>query len=207
MIPLVMAAGAAIQLGGSIAKGIKGAQQASRMRDAIANYDRQPLENAYRGKVAVSTLGADLQTEEAGRMASTSMDALQSGGVRGIVGGMGRWSANNNAVFREIGAGLDKQQKSIDFAAAQDDTRIRQLQEQRERDDLAGMGRAMEAGRQDMWSGIGELGTGLMSMGAGLDMPKGAGLEQVASVGGLGTSPVKSLSGGLSGISAPLFNR
>lgn len=37
----------------------------------------------------VSTLGAQLNTREAQRRFATSVDALRSGGVRGVVGGLG----------------------------------------------------------------------------------------------------------------------
>lgn len=186
MIPLVMAAaGAAINLGGSIAKGIKGAQRAKKMREAIAQYDRQTLENTVRGKVGVSTLGADLKREEAGRTTASSMDALASGGVRGMVGGVGKVQANNNLVNREIGADLDRQQQTIDMAAARDDARIRQMQERREEQDLAGMGREMESGRQDMWSGLGDAGQTLMSIGG---MAGAMGLGMGNNGGGLNTS-------------------
>lgn len=166
MIPLIMAAtGAAISAGGALSKAISGAQRARKMQDAIANYQRQDLTNTVRGNIGVSTLGADLAREEMARGTATSVDALASGGVRGMVGGIGRVQQANNTTQREIGADLDRQQQQIDQMVIQDDQRIRQMQERREEQDLAGMGAELNAGRQDQYSGVGDIGQSLMSGG------------------------------------------
>lgn len=170
MIPLIMAAaGAAVSAGGALSKAISGAQRARKMQDAIANYQRQELTNQVRGQIGVSTLGADLQREEMARSTATSVDALASGGVRGMVGGIGRIQQANNYAQREIGADLDRQQQQIDQMAIQDDQRIRDMQERREEQDLAGMGAELNAARQDQYSGIGDIGQSLMSVGLTAD--------------------------------------
>jgi hypothetical protein len=165
MFPLLMAAGAAVQVGGSIAKALNGAKREKEMREAIDNYVRQDLKNSY-DNVGVSTMSADLQREEAGRFAATAVNSLEAGGVRGLVGGMGRLAATNNATQRQIGADLDRQHQTIEMQRAQDESRIRQMQEQREQADLAGMGAEMNAARQDKWAGIGDIGTSVMSTAA-----------------------------------------
>jgi len=100
-------------------------------------------------------LGADLQREEQARLASTQVGALQGAGVRGLIGGLGRVEAGNQMVNREIGAGLDMQQKQIDQMRAQDEANIRGMQEQREVSDIAGLSSQYNAGNAMMWQGIG----------------------------------------------------
>lgn len=150
-----MAAGAATSLIGGIGKLIGGAKRANDARKAIDSYQRQQLNNAY-GDLQVSTLGADLQREEMARSTASMTDAARQGGVRGLAQ-LGRIQAQNNIQSQQIAAGLDQQQRQIDMMKAQDDARIRQMQETREQQDLAGLGQAMEVGRQDMYSGIGDV--------------------------------------------------
>jgi len=52
----------------------------------------------------VSTLGADLQREEAARTTASQLDALRESGTRGVVGGVGRVAAQNQAQNRQIAA-------------------------------------------------------------------------------------------------------
>jgi hypothetical protein len=65
-----------------------------------------------------------------------------------------------------IAADLDRQTQQRNMAYAQDNARIRQMQEQREREDLAGLGQMANVGRQDKYGGIQDVGQGLLSMGA-----------------------------------------
>lgn len=163
-----MAAGAAVSIAGGIAKSISGAKRAKAMKKALEEYKRQDLENSVRDKVGVSTMGSDLQREEASRAMASSVDALGAGGVRGVVGGMGMLNASNNMMQRQIGADLDRQKQAIDMAAAQDDSRIRDMKELRDRENLAGMGKELNNARQDLYSGIGDVGQGLMSVGGAM---------------------------------------
>tara|TARA_R110000803_G_scaffold78075_2_gene143098 strand:- start:17114 stop:17704 length:591 start_codon:yes stop_codon:yes gene_type:complete len=141
---------------GAIAKTVMGAKQARQAREAIENYQRQDLTNAY-SSLSVSTLGADLATEELARATATGVQALQQGGSRALIGGMGGVLGQNIAQSRQIGAGLDAQQKDIDKLRAQDDQRIRQMMERREEQDLAGLGQQLMVGQQNKFSGIGDL--------------------------------------------------
>ena len=68
---------------GGLIQGISGAKRARRARREIQNYQRQDLQNAFRG-VSVSTMGADLQREEANRALATTVNAAQRMGTRGL---------------------------------------------------------------------------------------------------------------------------
>ena len=143
----------AVAVGASLYQSYEGKKREREAEKEIENYQRQELQNAY-ADVQVSQLGANLRREELARSQATSTDALRAGGVRGLVGGLGQVQAQGTQVSRDIAANLDQQQKQIDFARAQDDTQIRQIQEQRENADLAGLGQAVEVGRQDFYGGI-----------------------------------------------------
>ena len=72
----------------STAQAVSGAARASKAKKALENFQRQELKNVTEG-MRVSTLGAELQTQEAQRRFATGVEALRSGGVRGVVGGLG----------------------------------------------------------------------------------------------------------------------
>ena len=141
-----------VSLGASLYQTYEGKKRQKEAERELNNYQRQELSNAYED-IQVSQLGANLRREELARSQASSVDALRQGGVRGLVGGLGQVQAQGTQVSRDIAANLDEQQKQIDFARAQDDTRIRDIQEQREIGDIAGLGQAVEVGRQDAQSG------------------------------------------------------
>jgi len=151
-----------------IGLGIAGAIQAGKEKrdaqEALENYQRQELKNVAEG-LQVSTLGSDLQREEQARLASGQIGALREGGARTLIGGLGRVEAGNQRVMRETGANLDMQQKQIDQIQAEDDARIRTMQENREIGDLSALSSQYQAGKQDQQTGFGNIiqGTGMLS--------------------------------------------
>ena len=154
----VMAAGAGIAAIGGIVKSVKGAKQESKAKKAIDSYVRQDLTDANAFKdTRVSTLGAELQREELARATATSVQALQQGGARTLGMGIGAVQEANVNQSREIGADLDRQFQQIEMAKATDNQRIRDMQEQRENADLAGLGQQMAVGQQNFMSGIGDI--------------------------------------------------
>lgn len=157
---------AGVGLLGSGYQAIKGAKDAKDARNALNNYQRQEFNNVAEG-MQVSTLGADLQREEQARLAATQVGALQGAGVRGVLGGLGRVEAGNQMLNRQIGADLDMQQKQIDQMYAQDEANIRNMQEQREMQDISGLSSQYNAGNQQMMQGIGGIAqTGIAGLGA-----------------------------------------
>ena len=152
-LPIVMAAVAG---GAALAKGISGAVQASKARKALENFQRQELKNITEG-MRVSTLGAELQTQEAQRRFATSVDALRSGGVRGVVGGLGQQEMLQQSEQQRIAAGLDMQQRQIEMMRAQDEARIQGIQEQRESFDIGRLAGQQAAGRAQLSSAIGDV--------------------------------------------------
>lgn len=131
---------------------ISGLSRKSKAQKQLANFQRQELRNITEG-MRVSTLGAELQTQEAQRRFATSVDALRSGGVRGVVGGLGRQEQLQQVQQQRISADLDRQQVAIDQMRAQDEGRIRAMQEQRETSAIAGLGREISEGRNQAQQG------------------------------------------------------
>ena len=151
--------GAGIAGGMSVAGGaynmIQGAKQRKDAKNALNNYKRQELKNVAED-LQVSTLGADRKREEQARLSANQIDALQGAGTRGIIGGLGRVEAGNQAVNADIAANLDEQQKQIDAMKAEDDARIRGIQENREIGDINALSSQYNAGNESFQQGIGQ---------------------------------------------------
>ena len=142
---------------------IAGAKQKRDAQNALENYNRQELKNTAEN-LQVSTLGADLQKEEQARLSATQVDALQGAGTRGLIGGLGRVESGSQKVNAEIASDLDKQQKDIDVMKAQDDERIRALQEGREIADISALSSQYNSGNESVQMGIGQTIGGLGSI-------------------------------------------
>lgn len=153
---LLTAASTALKLGSfgmSVSRAIKGAKQQKKARQALENFQRQELKNITEG-LRVSTLGAELQTQEAQRRFATSVEALRSGGVRGLVGGLQQQEAQQQQLQQQIDADLDQQQMAIDKMKAIDEVRIRELQEARDAFDYQELVGKQLMGRQDYMAGL-----------------------------------------------------
>jgi hypothetical protein len=163
---MAIATGTAIALGvsaaASAASAASGAARAKKAKKALEKFQRQELKNVTKG-MKVSTLGAQLQTQEAQRRFATGVDALRSGGVRGVVGGLGVMEQQAQTQQQAIAADLDRQQQAIDQMSMQDEATIRAMQEQRESSQIAGIGSEIAAGRQLVNAGIMGLGQTAMS--------------------------------------------
>ncbi len=147
---------AGVGAAGGISKFFEGRKMQRRAQELIENFEWQELKNPYKD-LQVSTLGADLRREENARATATATNAIRNGGTRAILGGLGRVQSNANTVNREIAANLDEQQKAIDYAGAQDDTRIRGMQEKRQTDELQGYGQMMNVGMNTKYGGMADI--------------------------------------------------
>lgn len=153
---------AAVAVAGGAYQAISSAKQARDAKDALENLKIPEPVNVAEG-LQVSTLGADLQREELGKQYSSGVDALRSGGIRGVIGGLGTLNAQQNLANRQIGADLDAQQKQIDQMRAQDEQRIQGVKEQRYQNDVAALSSQYNAGQQGMMQGISGVAQGIAS--------------------------------------------
>jgi len=138
---------------GGAAKFFEGRKMQRDAMKAIENFEWQDLQNPY-DTLQVSTMGADLQREEAARTLGTSVDALRAGGTRALVGGLGRVQAQQNLINRQIATDLDQQQKQIDYAGASQDVKIQDMVERRQAEELAGYGQMMNVGMGLKYQGV-----------------------------------------------------
>jgi hypothetical protein len=154
---MAVATATAIAIGVTAAAGaaqaVQGAKRAKEAKKALENFQRQELQNVAKD-LRVSTLGAEMQTLSATRQAESTVQALRSGGVRGIVGGAGQVGAQQAQVQQQISADLDRQEAARQQAIAQEESNIRGMKEKRESTEIAGLGQEMAAGREQMWTGI-----------------------------------------------------
>ena len=160
MAGVVAAVGLGIAAAASIGQMVSGAVKTSRAKKALRNYQRQELKTVT-DEMRVSTLGAEQRARQAQQRAVSTIDALRSGGVRGIVGGLGRQEAMQQNLDRKIAADLDRQQKAIEDAQARDRMRVQAMQERREEADIAGLGSQLGMARQQTQAGM----SGLMQAG------------------------------------------
>jgi len=163
-----MAAGA-LGAGTGIFNMIRGAKESADAKRAMAEYERQKLNNVADG-LQVSTLGSDLQRQEQARLAASQNQMLQDSGTRGIVGGLGKVEAGNQKVMQETGANLDEEQRKIEAMQAEDNARIRTMQESRENADLAALSSQYQSGKLDSNMGMGNLiqSAGMLGQGIGM---------------------------------------
>ena len=157
---MALATGLAIAAGvagaAAITKGVMGISQTAKANRALDKFQRQDLKNVTEG-MRVTTLGAQLNTREAQRRFATSVDALRSGGVRGVVGGLGAQEQLMQNQQASIAAELDRQQVMIEQMRAQDEANIRGMQEQRDSFDQQVLLGQKAAGRQATMSAVGDL--------------------------------------------------
>lgn len=158
-----MGAATAVSAGSQALGSVMGAVQMisankdkKRIAREIANQKEVPLTNIADG-MQVSTLGSDLQKQQQSQLAATQTAALQDGGTRALLGGMGRVSANSQDVNAQIAANLDEQQKQIDQVKAQDTARIQSIKEQRQNAKLAALSSQYNAASQNSAQGLGNV--------------------------------------------------
>lgn len=139
----------------------QGAEQASAAESALNNLKIPVLKNPAEG-MQVSTLGADLQRQEAARLSATSVQALQGAGVRGVVGGVGAVQAQNQLMNQQIAADLDRQQKEIDRARAEYDMQLQGMEERRYMGNVAALSSQINQGNQMFQAGLGGIAQSAM---------------------------------------------
>lgn len=119
----------------------------------IAKQKEVPLTNIA-DSMQVSTMGADLQKEQQAQLSATQTGALQDGGTRALLAGMGRVTSRSQDVNAQIAAGLDEQVNNINNVRAQDEQRIQVTKEQRQANKLAALSSQYNASSQNATQGM-----------------------------------------------------
>ena len=166
-----MAAATAIALGSAVlgaGTGIAGAisqgKQAKNYQKQIENYQRQTLVNPY-ADLQVSTLGADRQREDLARTMTTYGNLAAMSGTRGIASLLPNLTQTQNDQTAKIAANLDEQQRQIDQLKAQGEMQVQEMTEQRENNDLLGLGQAYQTSRAQQQQGVNQIAQSVGTLG------------------------------------------
>ena len=166
-----MAAATAIAIGSAVlgaGTGIAGAisqgKQARNYKKQIENYKRQTLVNPY-ADLQVSTLGADRQREDLARTMTTYGNLAAMSGTRGIASLLPNLTQTQNDQTAKIAANLDEQQKQIDQLKAQGEMQVQAMTEQRENNDLLGLGQAYQTARAQQQQGVNQIAQSVGTLG------------------------------------------
>jgi len=164
-----MAAVTSAIIGGlGVAKGIydtiDGNKRRKQHQAELDAYQRQEIKNVYEN-MPISMIGTDIMREDASKNMATAMNSVSNAGTRAIIGATPQLVAQQNNVNRTIQQDLDDQVMKRNYAIANDGTRVQQMQEQREYNDLAGIGNAIDTARQDANMGLNTAINGAMYLG------------------------------------------
>ena len=149
----------------SLGQGLFGNKQIKEAKQALNDFEFQELENVFKD-MPISTVGSDIMREEASRTTAGMVDAARSGGVRGVLSALPRIQQYSNDVNNDIAMDMDNQIRERNRLIAEDKARIRSMQEQRDRDELAGLGQQLAVGQQNFMSGLNSLSSPLFSAGS-----------------------------------------
>ena len=152
-----MAIGSAVVgLSTATASFFEGRRKEEQAAEAMRKFRFEELSNPYR-RTAVSTLGTDLQREQATSTTASALDTLQSAGARGVFAGVPQLQAGNQQMNRQIAADLDQRQAQLDMATAGQDVRNQELTRRAQEQELAGYGQLMDVGMGMKYQGLGQL--------------------------------------------------
>lgn len=152
-MPIALVAVAAVGLGLSVYQTVDAKKKQAEAEKQAQEYERQQLKNPYEN-LQVSTLGAELQQQNLNNQVATATSALRAGGTRAILGGLPTIYDTAVQANQQIAAGLDQQYNQNQQMAAQGNAMVQNMQEQRERDDLLGIGNAINTYQQEYNQGL-----------------------------------------------------
>jgi len=166
----IIAGASALKSGVEIASSAK---QKRRAQKELDNLKVPELDNVFKD-IKISTLGSDLLKEEGQRTSADLVDAVRSGGVRSVMGGIPQIVSANNTVNNQAALLLDNQATKRDYAIAKDDSRIQGVKENRYQGELQGLGNMLNVANQNMWNGVDGLFTSATVAASGLESNKGS---------------------------------
>ncbi|WP_430611506.1 hypothetical protein [Flavobacterium sp. JP2137] len=142
----------------------EGQEKKKKANTELNNYERQALDNAFED-IQISTIGSDILREESSRNSANIVEAVQGSGARGIGATLPKLQMETNAVNRQIQKDLDDQVTKREYAIAGDETRIRDIREDRDNQNINALSSQVQAGEDMKWNGIMGGMSGLASMG------------------------------------------
>lgn len=161
---IIAAGGAALSAGTGLAGYLSQGKQARQYQEQIQNYERQKLVNPFAG-LQVSTLGADRQREDLNRTMTTYGNLASLSGTRGIASLLPNLTQTQNDQTAKIAANLDEQEKQRQQLIAQGDAQVQSMTENREQNDLLGLGNALQTAKANQAQSMGMIAQGLGTLG------------------------------------------
>ena len=155
---------AALSAGTGLAGYLSQGKQARKYQEQIQNYERQKLVNPFAG-LQVSTLGADRQREDLNRTMTTYGNLASLSGTKGIASLLPNLTQTQNDQTAKIAANLDEQEKQRQQLIAQGDAQVQAMTENREQNDLLGLGNALQTARANQAQSMGMIAQGLGTLG------------------------------------------
>ena len=160
----IAAGSAVLSAGTGLAGYLSQGKQARKYQEQIQNYERQKLVNPFAG-LQVSTLGADRQREDLNRTMTTYGNLASLSGTRGIASLLPNLTQTQNDQTAKIAANLDEQEKQRQQLIAQGDAQVQSMQENREQNDLLGLGNALQTSKANQAQSMGMIAQGLGTLG------------------------------------------
>jgi len=153
-----------VSLGISAYKISEAEKQKKDAKNAINDFKRQDLVNSYEN-IQLATLQADQQTEANTSNMASSIDVLQRGGTRAVIGGIPRVNEQNILLQNIISQDLQRQDAERSQLIAKGESDIMAIREGRESNALLGLGQQLQTARQDSASGIASAFSSVLSLG------------------------------------------
>jgi hypothetical protein len=143
---IIMAGAAAVSIGKSIHDANKANKAEKQAKKNIVNYDRQSLTNVYAG-TSVPMAGYELERQEMQRSQAEMSNMLAQGGAQSAIGGASQISMMGTRAMQDLSARLEAATMTLSQLKAQDEANIRGMTENREQQDLAGLGAELSYNR------------------------------------------------------------
>jgi len=179
----VATAGLIVSAGVSAYQIARAEKQKADAKKQIADFDRQELVNPYEN-IQISTKKSDQQTEANLVNVATTVDALQRGGTRAILGGIPRINNQSLILQERISQDLTNQELQRDLQIARGEENIRAIRENREVGALAGLHNQLDTANHTQANAIGSIlqtGLGFAEMinsgGSGKEFKLNEGIE------------------------------
>jgi len=163
-----MIATSAAGLGLSAYQMYQGNQQSKQAANALKNYKRNDLTNAYENN-QISTVASDYAAERNDQMSADMVDSSRNGGIRAIFGGIPKIQSINNSANQDTINSLNDQVLRRQDNISQDNIRIRGVKEDRDNQNIAGMSSQQQAGEQNKWSGMMSFANSASDLGKSVD--------------------------------------
>ena len=154
-----------ISVVGGVAKMVDGFTRKKAAQQKMRELEAAPLPlNAFEA-LQVPTEGTQIQREELQRQAASAASQMQQAGTRAIVGGIGDFQEAQTKGYRQIGADIDEAMFKRDTMAAQEQSNINMVGEERLAAQISGTAADIGAARQDIMGGMGDVANTALSFG------------------------------------------